>query len=82
MKTTTPSKTQIIIIYPGGDNSEGWDFGYLQDDQKEELKKLLQELANTPLLKIPIWIEQHKEELEKLGVKVEKEMKKDDKTNS
>lgn len=47
----------------------------LNDPQKDELKKLLEELANTPLLKIPFWIEQHKKELERLGVSV-KEMKK------
>ena len=43
--------------------------------ERDVLKKLLEELANTPVPKIPIWIEQHKEELAKLGVNI-KEMKK------
>lgn len=50
---------------------------YTYDPQKEELKKLLEELANTPILKIPFWIESHKEELERLGLNI-KEMKKND----
>jgi len=49
-----------------------WNSGTFQltDPQKEKLKKLLEELANTPLLKIPFWIEAHKKELEELGISV------------
>ncbi len=42
----------------------------LTDPQKEQLKKLLEELANTPILKIPFWIEAHKKELQELGVTI------------
>jgi hypothetical protein len=33
-------------------------------------KKLLEELINTPPIKIPLWIEQHKKQLKELGIKI------------
>ena len=34
---------------------------------------LLQELINTPVLKIPFWIEQNKEKLKKVGITIKEE---------
>lgn len=45
----------------------GWD-SYLTN----KLKKLLEDLINTPILKIPFWITQHQKELKKLGIKKNK----------
>ena len=36
----------------------------------ETFRKILQELVNTPTIKIPLWIESHKEELKELGIKI------------
>ena len=33
-------------------------------------RELLQELVNTPVIKIPFWIIQHKEQLESLGIEL------------
>jgi hypothetical protein len=45
-----------------------------QSPEDKRRKELLEELANTPLIKVPLWLEQHKNELKELDINlIEKE---------
>jgi len=43
---------------------------YYTSYTSSKLKSLLQEVINLPPLKLPLWVLEHKEELEQLGIKI------------
>lgn len=58
----------FIYSYTNTIDTECEYYGY--NPEYDKLRRFLAELVNLPLLKIPIWIQQHRKELEKLGIKV------------
>jgi len=46
------------------------DETYIDSSYEEEMRELLEQLVNTPPIKIPLWIEQHKKELKELGINI------------
>lgn len=62
-----------------------WSLKNVKEERDRRIRELLEELANTPLLKVPFWIEAHKKELEKLGVSIKPDVEdgdEDDKASS
>ena len=54
------------------------DYGFEHDRSSPSIpsaRDLLQELVNTPVIKIPFWIIQHKEQLKSIGIELKEESK-------
>jgi len=47
---------------------------YYYPETETELRNLLEEIVNTPLLKIPFWIIKNKDKLKQLGIKIRRKI--------
>jgi len=55
------------------DDANNYNY-YYYPETETELRNLLEEIVNTPLLKIPFWIIKNKDKLEQLGIKIRRKI--------